>query len=213
MPRTCTICSNPERELIDKALLAGEPFRHIAARFGTSTSALVRHKSSDIPAALLKARDMAEVDYGDDLFAHVKDLNRRTLSILEQAEMAGDPRIALSAIRECRENAGLLAKMLEYAEASKSAEPEPLSVEAIMESFYEFKYGADWRRLKAEEEERIRKGLAIKCSNCGQDYIVPLEQACPDVTDETSLDPQAKESREEWAERLVKISEKRRIIS
>jgi len=32
MPRTCTICKHPGREPIERALLAGEPYRHISVR-------------------------------------------------------------------------------------------------------------------------------------------------------------------------------------
>lgn len=45
MPRTCLACSSPEREAIDKALATGESFRNIAKRFGTSSSAVFRHKA------------------------------------------------------------------------------------------------------------------------------------------------------------------------
>ena len=45
MPRSCSICAHDARAEIDRALVAGEPFRHIAARFHTSTGALQRHKA------------------------------------------------------------------------------------------------------------------------------------------------------------------------
>jgi len=122
MPQTCKICRHDKREEIDRALLAGESFRNIAKRFGISTSSLVRHKTKDIPLALSKAHEAETVNYGDDLFNHVKDLNRRTLSILEQAEISGDPRTALAAIREARGNSELLCKMLVSAEASRKVE-------------------------------------------------------------------------------------------
>ena len=44
MPRPCTICHHPQRDALDQALQAGEAFRNIAPRFGTSTTALHRHK-------------------------------------------------------------------------------------------------------------------------------------------------------------------------
>ncbi len=100
MPQSCTVCRHEKRDEIDRELLDGKPFRHIAERFGTSASALVRHKANDIPVALSKAHEVAATNYGDDLFSHVKDLNRRTLAILRQAEISGDPRTALAAIRE-----------------------------------------------------------------------------------------------------------------
>ena len=81
--------------------------------------------------ALSKAHEAAEVNYGENLFDHVKDLNRRTQAILAQAEVSGDLRTALAAIRECRGNTELLAKMLVAAEAGKNAAwgPERLAAE------------------------------------------------------------------------------------
>jgi hypothetical protein len=44
MPRPCGICTHPQRHAIDQALTAGEAFRNMAPRFGTSATALHRHK-------------------------------------------------------------------------------------------------------------------------------------------------------------------------
>ena len=41
VPRTCTICTHADRPAIDQALISGEPYRHIANRFGTSTASKV----------------------------------------------------------------------------------------------------------------------------------------------------------------------------
>jgi hypothetical protein len=111
MPRTCTVCSHPDRPAIDAALLAGEPFRHIAARTGTSTGALQRHKEEHLPAVLLHAKEAEQVAQADDLLAQVRDLQRRTLSILDGAEKSGDRRTALAAIREARGNLELLGRL------------------------------------------------------------------------------------------------------
>ncbi len=56
MPRPCTICIHPEREAIDKALVASESYRNISVRFGTSVASLQRHKAEHIPALLSTAR-------------------------------------------------------------------------------------------------------------------------------------------------------------
>ena len=44
MPRSCSICTHPQRQAIDQALMAGVVFRNIARRFGTSTTAVHRHR-------------------------------------------------------------------------------------------------------------------------------------------------------------------------
>ncbi len=56
MPRPCTICTHPEREAIDKALVASESYRNVSVRFGTSVASLQRHKAEHIPVLLATAR-------------------------------------------------------------------------------------------------------------------------------------------------------------
>lgn len=111
MPRTCTICTHPERSKIDRALLDGEAYRTIAKRYGAGPSAVLRHREH-LPSELVKAQAAEEVAHADNLLEQVKSLQTRALSILDRADLAGDLRTALSAIREARGNLELLAKLL-----------------------------------------------------------------------------------------------------
>ncbi len=111
MPRTCTVCQHPEREAINRALVANEPFRHIAARFDTSTGALQRHKEEHLPAIMVKSQEAKETALADDLLSQVKALRNKAISILKQAEDAGDLRTALLGVREARACVELLAEM------------------------------------------------------------------------------------------------------
>lgn len=136
MPRTCTVCNHPERLEIDRALLDGEAYRHIAARFDTSTGALQRHREH-LPNQLVKASEAQEVAQADNLLAQVKSLQTRALSILDRADAAGDLRTALSAIREARGNLELLAKLLgelqpESTTVNVYSTPEWLSLRAVV---------------------------------------------------------------------------------
>ena len=111
MPRVCTCCTHPERQAIDKALVANESYRNIAERFGTSVGALTRHKAEHLPVKLAKAQAAKETAFADDLLAQVKALRNKSISILQQAEEAGDLRTALLGIREARSCVELLAEM------------------------------------------------------------------------------------------------------
>jgi hypothetical protein len=133
--------------------------------------------------ALSKAHEAAEVDYGDDLFGHVKDLNRRTLAILKQAEVSGDPRIALAAIREARSNTELLCRMLVAAEANK---PPDSSAESVQEIVDKLKLLS----LSEDGPPALTDGTTCDQSNGS--------------TAEFDLKPG--ESHEEWVQRMVDLS-------
>jgi hypothetical protein len=113
MPRSCTVCTHPERAEIDEALVAGVSAAEIGGRYRTiGERAIRRHRSNHLPEKLAKAREAEEVAQADGLLEQVRDLQVRALDILDQAEEAGELRTALSAIREARGNLELLAKLL-----------------------------------------------------------------------------------------------------
>ena len=102
MPRNCTVCIHPDRNSIDQALLAAEPYRHIAARTGTSTGSLQRHKHDHLRQSLTRALEVREREHGDSLLAQLEELQARTMDILSKAEADGDWRNALSAIGQAK---------------------------------------------------------------------------------------------------------------
>ena len=112
MPRSCTICEHPEREAIDRALVGETSNLSVSSLFGVSESAVRRHKANHLPAKLVMAEKAAAVAQADNLLAEVRDLQARTLAILEAAEETRQHRTALAAIREARSNLELLAKLL-----------------------------------------------------------------------------------------------------
>jgi hypothetical protein len=121
MPRLCTVCSSPEREAINEALVAGEVYRGIARRFAVSEDALARHRKDHIPTALTKAVEAKEVATAGDLLAQIQDLQQRAMAMLTRAEETEDTRAQCAAHRECRGHLELLAKLLgELRESSVS---------------------------------------------------------------------------------------------
>ncbi len=78
MPRTCTICAHPQRQSIDQALVAGEPYRAIARRFAASPEAVLRHKAAHLPADLLKAREVEQETRALDTMAELRRCVERT---------------------------------------------------------------------------------------------------------------------------------------
>jgi hypothetical protein len=113
MPRRCSVCTHPDRENIDEALVSATAISAISAKYrDISEDALGRHKANHLPAKLVMAEKAKEVAQADSLLEQVRDLQGRALAILDQAEMSGDLRTALGAIREARGNLELLAKLL-----------------------------------------------------------------------------------------------------
>src|SRR5918995_1670169 len=112
MPRACNICTHPDREAIDEALISGVAFPALVAKYRVSKDSLSRHKANHLPAKLVMAQAAEEVAQADDLLDQVRDLHAPALAILEAAERTKQHRTALSAIREARSNLELLAKLL-----------------------------------------------------------------------------------------------------
>jgi hypothetical protein len=111
-PRACTVCTHPELEAINRALVEGKPNRRIASHHDVTERAVRNHKAGHLPAALAKAQEAREVAKAYNLLSDVRGLQERALGILDKADDAGDLRTALGAIREARGNLELLAKLL-----------------------------------------------------------------------------------------------------
>lgn len=107
MPRACTACTHAERETIDAALVASEPYRTIADRYGLSHQALMRHKAEHLPSIMVKSEQAKEVARADDLLGQLQEITARTDrlykiadGIIGKAASAEDWRTALMAVRE-----------------------------------------------------------------------------------------------------------------
>lgn len=111
MARPCSICSHPNREEIDRELIEGKSLAEIVSIFPTITkSALHRHKESHLPQSLAQAKEAQEAAQGDTLLSQVRSLQNKALSLLRQAEEAGELRTALQGVREARACLELLGK-------------------------------------------------------------------------------------------------------
>ena len=137
MPRRCSVCTHPDRENIDEALVGATAISAISAKYrDISEDALGRHKAKHLPAKLVMAEKAKEVAQADSLLDQVRDLQGRALAILDQAEMSGDLRTALGAIREARGNLELLAKLLgeisDVPQVNLNVSPEWLQIRAVI---------------------------------------------------------------------------------
>ena len=136
MPRACTICTHADRAAIDLMLVNGTPYRNIAERFGTSVSALTRHKSDHLPSSLARAHEAEEVAQADSLLDQIKHLQQITLRILSAAEKDGKYVAAIMAVKEARGNLELLAKMMgeldERPQLNIMTSPQWVTIQAVI---------------------------------------------------------------------------------
>ena len=116
MPLSCSVCNHPRLREITGDLMARRPYRSIQSRYGISKSALERHVSRHVTKALRKltAVDMPialAAEVAEPVLVEMRKLNARSLRILKSAEEEKDHAIALCAVRECRRNLELIAKL------------------------------------------------------------------------------------------------------
>jgi transposase len=123
MPRTCLACSSPERDAIDKALVAGEPLRNIAKRVSISPAGLLRHKNH-VAQAVVKASENREERLGESLLDEMRRVQRKAWELLAKMESEGDHRGSIVALREVRECLKSLGEMLEKANRANVGAPE-----------------------------------------------------------------------------------------
>lgn len=112
MGRTCTVCTHPDRDEVEHALMVGRPLRDIAGQHqGLSKTALARHRAEHLPTTLLFAHERSEALRAGGLVRQAEALLTKAASLLSAAESAGDRRTALAGVREARECLGLLARL------------------------------------------------------------------------------------------------------
>src|SRR4051794_4478795 len=58
--RPCAVCTHAERAAIDEAIIAGTPFRNVAARYGMSPPAVLRHRNGHMTEQLAAAAEQRQ---------------------------------------------------------------------------------------------------------------------------------------------------------
>src|SRR4051794_12665404 len=112
MPRVCTICTHERRSEIDRALVAGKPYRSIARQFAASPDAVFRHRSDHLPAAMVKAAEAEVVAHAIDVVQQLKAINGACLAVLKDARQAGNGELVLKSVDRVQRQIELQAKLL-----------------------------------------------------------------------------------------------------
>ena len=119
MPRVCTVCSHPEHDAINAALVGTASIRDIAALYRVSPDALSRHKADHLPLTIAKAEATRQVEQargvvaeGLDVVAQLRAINGVTLHVLKEARDRHDGELALKAVDRVQRQIELQAKLL-----------------------------------------------------------------------------------------------------
>ena len=138
MSRTCTVCKHPSRDAINAAILGTDSLRTIASRWSVSKTALLRHKTDHLPAAIVKAAEVEEAISGGRFLDRLTALNRETLSILQEPRTGRtkDGPLALKAITRAEKQllieGQLLAEMKKDPAVDLTQAPERVSLRAAI---------------------------------------------------------------------------------
>jgi len=123
MPRTCTICSHPERSAIEDAIVSGKSLRCVALQFLTSDSTLRRHRDHCLKPACTAAREKRETQQAEESEqSGTVALDRMTrgeqivdeiiaYSWSDEEKIPKIPELALKALGELRRQVELRAKL------------------------------------------------------------------------------------------------------
>ncbi|HLZ64402.1 MAG TPA: hypothetical protein VKR06_46320 [Ktedonosporobacter sp.] len=114
MPRTCTICSHPERSAIEEAVVAGTSFRIIASRFSVGAASVQRHVADHVANSIKQSQTAKEEAQGLDVVKQLKFINTVTLDILAESRSGKEKKngMALFAIDRVIKQLELQAKLL-----------------------------------------------------------------------------------------------------
>jgi len=112
VPRACTVCAHPDRDAIDRAIVAGQGAPEIAALYRVSSDAVLRHKGGHIRPLVLQAQRNADESRALDIIAQLKVINHTSLAVLKEAREARDGELALKAVDRIHKQIELQAKLL-----------------------------------------------------------------------------------------------------
>lgn len=128
MGRICTICTHPERDAIDAALVSGTAYSAVARQFEVGPESVRRHHDAHLSPALAAMAAEREAEVAAGLVGQVRQLVARADELYEAAVLDGKPSNALAALREMRGSLELLGK------ATGELDDRPVTVVNLMQA-------------------------------------------------------------------------------
>ena len=100
MPRLCTVCSHPQRQEIDQALMEHSVgYRGVAKRFGVHPASVYRHQYDHLRGMVQQSEELRRMLATDNLTDNLAKWHRRMERQYRKADAAGN---VLSAVATAR---------------------------------------------------------------------------------------------------------------
>ena len=91
----CTICAHPQRGEIEKAIVSGVPYRHIASQYGAGYKSINRHAKNHMQIVIAPPIEVpAPIDHTGELQRCIEEAR----AVLEDAKKSHDPKLVLLSI-------------------------------------------------------------------------------------------------------------------
>src|SRR5512133_2037616 len=124
MKRECSICTDPQRLEIDRAIVNGGSLASIAKKFEVSYSTLNRHAAEHISRQLAKAWEKRELADSHDLLNKIDNMISKAEDIFNRNYRAKRDVTALKALDSQRNTIDLLARISYNLHQARLAELE-----------------------------------------------------------------------------------------
>jgi hypothetical protein len=155
MARHCAICFHAERQLIDRAILAGEKLASISRRWGLPPDATERHaKLNHVDRTLSKVPTRAEEalrSEGEDLVGRLRELIQIARDVLGRAIGANQYGAAMAGVRELARIFELIAKL-----TGQLDEGARVNILVAQQQQHEAEQELQLSRLTIEERRQLR---------------------------------------------------------
>ena len=117
-------------------MIAGSPYRSVASEWGLSKSAVERHASEHLVAAIARAGELRDRINADALIAELRVLREVTLGVLEEARQSEMHAVALKAIARLEKQAELVGRL-----AGELVERQRVEMVSVA-------FAAEWQQLR-----------------------------------------------------------------
>jgi len=114
MNNKCSVCSHPDHQKIDLALVSGDPIRSLVIQYDLGKDSLRRHRKNHIQEKLIASQAVQIAKEGDTIASRQLEVYRRALAVQKKTEAKEDwPNTLLAMDKALKALEPLLASYLE----------------------------------------------------------------------------------------------------